>query len=235
MKKKNKAKVLSIILFLSVFIMLISCQKQKPDWKGTIEEVDGVTVVKNPIEPLYGEITFELEEDLSIGSEDDESYMFIQVSNIKVDEKGNIYVLDSKECRIQKYDNEGNYLQTIGRKGQGPGEFEIAFRMALDSKRRIYVNDIRKFHIFDDNGKFKRSINIHSSILSYVITKDGNILGHSRTFSEEGRTLDIVLIDSEGKKLKTIASFPDQSRPMNISIGMSSPFRARLDFCPLSE
>ncbi|GAI19414.1 unnamed protein product, partial [marine sediment metagenome] len=74
--------------------------------------------------------------------------------------------------------------------------------------------------------------------LVLLITKDGNILGHSRAFSEEGRTLDIVLIDSEGKKLKTIASFADQSgfmRKGNISIGMSLPFGARLYFCPLSE
>lgn len=42
-----------IFLFLSAFIMLISCQKQKAELKGTIEEVDGLTVIKNPREPMY--------------------------------------------------------------------------------------------------------------------------------------------------------------------------------------
>jgi len=229
----------AITLFLIASITIADTKdNQKAEWKGKIEIENGIKVIKNPREPLYGEIKFELEEDLSIGSEEDENYMFIRASDIEVDEKGNIYVLDSKECRIQKYDRDGNYLQTIGRKGQGPGEFERASRMVLDSKGRIYVNEFRKIHIFDENGKFRRSRNIGSSISSYRITKEGNILGHSRTFSEEGRTLDIVLIDSEGKKLKTIASFKDQSGFMkkgNISIGMSLRFGARLYFCHLSE
>lgn len=229
----------AITLFLIASITIADTKdNQKAEWKGKIDIENGIKLIKNPREPLYGEIELELEEDLSIGNEQDENYMFIRVSDIEVDEKGNIYVLDSKECRIQKYDKDGNYLQTIGRKGQGPGEFERAFRMVLDSKGRIYVNEFRKIHIFGENGEFKRSRNIGSSISSYRITKDGNILGHSRTSSEEGRTLDIVLIDSEGKKLKTIASFTDQSgfmRKGNISIGMSLPFGARLYFCPLSE
>ena len=51
---KNKTKVISIVLSFSVFFMFVSCQKQKAEWKGTIEEVDGVTIIKNPKEPMYG-------------------------------------------------------------------------------------------------------------------------------------------------------------------------------------
>jgi hypothetical protein len=47
---KSKTKVFPIVLFFSVIIMLVSCQKQKAKWKGTIEEVDGVTVAKIPLE-----------------------------------------------------------------------------------------------------------------------------------------------------------------------------------------
>ena len=43
-------------------MMLISCEKQKAEWKGTIEEMDGVTIVKNPKEPMYGEDVFSLED-----------------------------------------------------------------------------------------------------------------------------------------------------------------------------
>ena len=62
-----RTKITSIILFFSAFTMLFSCGAQKARWKGTIEEVDGVTVVKNPKEPMYGEDVFNLEEELSIG------------------------------------------------------------------------------------------------------------------------------------------------------------------------
>lgn len=73
---KNKTKIVSIVLFLSVFIMAISFGGQKSQWKSKIEYEDGIKVIKNPGDPLYGEIEFDLEEDLSIGNEEDENYMF---------------------------------------------------------------------------------------------------------------------------------------------------------------
>ena len=88
----NKTKVFSIFLFLSAFIMLVSYGEQKAEWKGKIEYEDGVKVIKNPREPLYGEITFELEEDLSIGKEENENYMFYKWISVDVDQNGNIYV-----------------------------------------------------------------------------------------------------------------------------------------------
>ena len=39
---KNKTKLIPIVLFQSVIIMLVACQPQKAEWKGIIEEVDGV-------------------------------------------------------------------------------------------------------------------------------------------------------------------------------------------------
>ena len=74
---KSKITTFSIVVFLSAFIMLVSCRQQKSTWKGTIEEVNGVTVVKNPKEPIYDERMISLKEDLSIGvDEGDENYMF---------------------------------------------------------------------------------------------------------------------------------------------------------------
>lgn len=46
-----KAKTFFIFLtILSILILSISCSQQKTEWQGTIEEVNGVTVVKNPKE-----------------------------------------------------------------------------------------------------------------------------------------------------------------------------------------
>lgn len=73
---KNKHSVFPIVLFLTILSYLISCQQQKTEWHGTIEEADGVTVVKNPEEPIYGEIEFE--ESISI----QEKTNFIKFSRI---------------------------------------------------------------------------------------------------------------------------------------------------------
>jgi uncharacterized lipoprotein YehR (DUF1307 family) len=55
---KNGNKIIPIVISLSIVIMIASCKSQKAEWKGIIEEVDGVKVVINPEEPLYGEVEF---------------------------------------------------------------------------------------------------------------------------------------------------------------------------------
>jgi WD40 repeat protein len=154
---KNRAKVLSTTLFLLPFIMLISFSEQEPEWKGKIGYENGVKIIQNPGEPLYGEITFELEEDLSIGNEYDENFLFYRIRDIQVDADGNIYVLDSGNHRLQVFNKEGKYLHTIGKRGQGPGEFNAPTCFQLDNETgNIFVTDnmLRKIIIFEKEGKY---------------------------------------------------------------------------------
>jgi len=65
--RHNKTKLISIVLFISALMMLVSCHKQKAEWKGTVEDENGITVVKKPIEPMCKEDVFSLEEELSTG------------------------------------------------------------------------------------------------------------------------------------------------------------------------
>ena len=72
--KSNALHISIIAVFLA--ILCSSFGLQNPEWKGKISDEDGVKVVNNPEKPLYGEINFDLEEDLSIGRTDDENYLF---------------------------------------------------------------------------------------------------------------------------------------------------------------
>ena len=68
-------QVLTTIIAI-FFILLGSEGLQKPQWQAKIETENGIKVIKNPNEPLYGEITFDLEEDLRIGDDKDKNYLF---------------------------------------------------------------------------------------------------------------------------------------------------------------
>ena len=46
----------------AIIVSIVSCRQQKSTWKGTIEEVNGVTVVKNPKEPIHDEGMLSLNE-----------------------------------------------------------------------------------------------------------------------------------------------------------------------------
>ena len=180
-KLKFTVKYLSIVLFLSISILCISFGAQKAEWKGKIEVEDGVKVIKNPGEPLYSEITFELEEDLSIGNEDDENYLFYRAIDIQVDTDGNIYVLDYGNYRVQVFDKSGIYLRTIGKKGQGPGEFSAPTRLQLDEETgNIFVKDngLRKIIIFENEGRYiDKDINLVELLNDFYLDSDRCIWG----------------------------------------------------------
>jgi len=238
-KLKTLARLLLAIFILFSFVIANSNENQKVEWKGRIEKEDGVKVIKNPRESLYGEIVFDLEEDLSIGNEDDENYMFYKGISIEVDSDGNIFVLDRGNFRIQKFDKDGNYLQTIGRKGQGPGEFERPYMIYLDSEENIFVQDGRNIDVFDQNGKFKRIISLSDFLMPFgiKITKEGNILAQTQSsINLQKGTDDIILINSKGKRIKTIASYSwEAPPPLRGNYYLGNPYTPGLFFCPLHE
>lgn len=237
---KPKIKFILITLILFSFLTACTSVKEKEGWAGKIEDEDGIEVIHNPEEPLYGEIDLELEEDLVIGGgeEFDENYNFRYIRDIEVDDEGNILVVDFRDCRIQKYDKDGKYLQTIGRKGEGPGEFQRPSRTYLAPDGKLYVNELRKVHIFNENQEYERSIILESFLTSFGVTKEGNIMGYMTTRTEEEMTIDIAMLDPEGKRTKTIASYPDQSVTIqrgNMMIGGNPPYSPGLFFCPVDE
>lgn len=153
---------ISLILLLFVFPALFcNCQRSKAQWQGKIERHNSVVVVKNPIDPIYGEEIFSLEEELSIGvKEGPKEYMFSQVRDIDVDDDGNMYVLDQKESQIKMFDRNGRYLRTIGRRGQGPGELGSAYFLSLTAQRHLIVEDVRgrRMVFFTLEGEFIKNL-----------------------------------------------------------------------------
>ncbi len=212
---KNKTKVAAIILFLSFFMMLFSCRVQKAEWKGIIEEENGVTVVKNPDEPLYGELVFDLEEDLSIGREDDDNYLFFRIRDIKVDKEGNIYVLESGNKRVQKFDRDGKYICTIGREGQGPGEFQRPSQVIInDETGTIRVRDGRKLLVFDKDGKYlNQDIVFGEFFFNLLIDSKGSLWGmkHEQEGDDEVTANHFnvfIKLNNEGQIAEKYVRFP---------------------------
>ena len=114
-----------ILFVFCIFLMALNVP-QEMKWKGSIQDIDGISVVKNPKKPIYSEKIIVFEENLSIGkSEGPEEYIFTHILSFAADKDGNIFILDMRPFRVKVYDSEGNYLRSIGREGQGPGEFQI--------------------------------------------------------------------------------------------------------------
>jgi len=80
-----------------------------------------------------------------------------QPTNIVVEQKNQrLYVVDSARHHIKVYAPNGSLVKTIGRRGNGDGEFNFPSMIWLDNKDRLLVSDSLNFRvqIFDLDGRF---------------------------------------------------------------------------------
>ena len=69
--------------------------------------------------------TITMKTNLVIGLEDQPvEHQFGQPIAVRTDVEGNIYVADRASKYIKVFDQDGNYLRSLGGRGRGPGEFQ---------------------------------------------------------------------------------------------------------------
>ena len=108
-------------------------------WEGDITSTDGVTTITNPETPAYGESSQEMIELWRRGGEDDEEIFFGTIAEFLHDDEGNIFLLDGQLSEIQVFSPDGEFLRTIGRQGEGPGEFQNGADMFWGPQGQIGV------------------------------------------------------------------------------------------------
>ncbi len=155
----------------------------------------------SPLSEIYktGKVSFEQEFVL----DDDampEDLFFENPSTVTCDPEGNIYVVDFGALDIKKFDARGKFVKTIGREGQGPGEFGGLY-YATFAKDRLIVWDSgnRRLCAFTPDGDFIKSTNIayeEGSVRKLRGFSSGEIaVEKEKTFRNEPDKPQICMID----------------------------------------
>ncbi len=76
-------------------------------------------------------VEYSLVEELRVGSIDDPSTAFTSIGGLIVDGDSLLYLLQPRESLVRVLDRDGNSLGTLGRQGEGPGEFTSASSFGL--------------------------------------------------------------------------------------------------------
>lgn len=108
-------------------------------WQGRVVTKDGVPDMMNPATPIDAPVTLELSEKWEVGGIDDDELIFGVLTQITSDEQGNIYVLDAQLTEVMMFSPDGEYIRSIGREGEGPGEFRRPADMFLTPEGHVAV------------------------------------------------------------------------------------------------
>lgn len=139
---------------------------------------------------------------------------FLRLSSVTVDPGGTrVYAVDiggvsSDQHRVRVFDAvSGEHLRDIGKRGSGPGEFNLPRDLAIGRDGRLYVVDGGNFRVsvFDRNGQFLKSFGRigkqygqFARPKEIAVDRDGNVyvvdtaFGNFQIFNPEGELLLFV-------------------------------------------
>lgn len=140
--------------------------------------------------------------------------VFDRLSSVTVDADGTkIYVVDiggvaSEHHRVRVFDvKSGEHLYDIGKRGSGPGEFNLPRDVAIGKNGQLYIVDGGNFRvqIFDRNGKYLQSFGTVGKQLGnfarpkeIATDREGNVyvadaaFGNFQIFSGDGELLMFI-------------------------------------------
>lgn len=199
----------------------------KPGPPAESRSVDAETVAIK-VNPLPSQ-TRQLQLLRSFPKETDEpgGVYFAQAQRLSSDLQGRIYVSDIKAGQIFIFGPAGDFLGKFGRRGQGPGEFNIPGRVLLKGDQLAVLDPGNtRIQYFSAEGRFVSSSRLAKNYVDMAIAKDGTIYGVTAR-KQPGDMIDAL--GTEGDTLFSFGRLPDA-----LERG-PGPFRSMLAMSPKDE
>jgi len=103
--------------------------------------------------------------------------LFERPTDVAWDASGNIFVADGLgNARVAKFDKDGKFIKSWGKKGKGNGEFANVRSIAVDAQGNVYTADggNKRIEVFDNDGNFKTAYTDVGNAQALCITKGAN-------------------------------------------------------------
>ena len=208
-----------------------------------VETIGDTTVVRTLSGSVWvGEAT--LVPEVSIGELDGpEEYLFGSIWSIAVDDARNVYVFDEQAQHVRVYDSAGVYVETLGGRGEGPGEFSRAEAIAVLPDSRLVVRDPgnQRIEVFSpgagqtDQWGYNAG-NTYSMSPLYTDARSRTFLV-ARDLSRTGFAMHIIVVGPDGTHVDTlpeptVAYEPPTLTAEFVSASGSGVTRAGVPFSP---
>ena len=169
MKRQRPARsggFLSLIVTIGAVFLSSGCdsadpgQVHHPSFSRT--DSAGITILTTPAEDALASLGWAVDSvpDVVIGSGEVESDQLYRVQGVQGFDDGRMVVVDGGSRQLRFFDAQGRLTGRVGRKGEGPGEFEDPILVELIGLDSLLVWDryLRRFQYFSEDGRFSRTL-----------------------------------------------------------------------------
>lgn len=131
--------------------------------------------------------------------------LFDRPTDVAWDAAGDIFVADGlSNARVAKFDKDGRFLKSWGKKGTANGEFANVRSIAVDGQGNVYVADggNKRIQVFDNDGNFKTAYTDVGNAQALCITKGASpflYVSNSNPPNDIDRDGEIYKMQLDGK------------------------------------
>lgn len=165
-----------------------------------------------------------LEEELRIGLvEGPPEYVFGRIRNLIPAGDGGVWVYDQQAVELRRFDEDGNHVLSVGRSGEGPGEFSGNACAHPGADGEIWVETETDWHRFDKSGELVGTFRTPSTLACGVRAwlPDGRYLVAGGGFDRESGVFQeyfVVLEWTDGAMIPVdTLEAPDVPEPETIT------------------
>jgi hypothetical protein len=162
-----------------------------------------------PPDPICRECLLEVTGKVSLGEEDGEG--FVDMPSAAARSSGSYFIVNrSLDYEIRVFDLSGRFQRVIGRKGQGPGEFQAIWDLAASTGDSLHVIDLsnQRRTVLSPEFEVVRSHSLPARPIhrGYRPLADGGGILHGRMFDSAGKLRLLHRLDADGHVVTSLGN-----------------------------